>query len=332
MFLFIWLLSNLLHPTYAASYPFGNATVNFETIDSGPITTWALTDKCNKLVARSNKIYHVSDELKYESWLKGSLSSPTETINVSPGWSLNGFHVDDIESKVVIATNAWTDGGSIYNLDGSQQWISTQNYDKQYTVHAVAINGLEIIELVENFGGSGLAHLRKIDFTGSLISQITMPIDYKKMDITPDFQKALVWNSAATVKIFDLTTMTLLHTYSPPVPTPFYLTQKITFSHDSSLALLETSTINPLILINLTTFSDQNIITTTSGIHAAFFLNISLEIVVVFTNFKIYLVNITTGLICEIPKVNINNIDSYFENDFFICNNNVVSQIRITIV
>ena len=332
MFLFIWLLSNLLHPTYAASYPFGNATVNFETIDSGPITTWALTDKCNKLVARSNKIYHVSDELKYESWLKGSLSSPTETINVSPGWSLNGFHVDDIESKVVIATNAWTYGGSIYNLDGSQQRISTQSYDKPYTVHAVAVNGLEIIELVENFGGSGLAHLRKIDFTGSLISEITMPFEYKRMDVTPDFQKALVWNSAATVKIFDLTTMTLLHTYSPPVPCPYYQTQKITFSHDSSLALLETGATNPLIVINISNFSSQNVFSTTSIIYAAFFLSSSLEIIAVFTDLKIYLVNITTAVICEIPKVNVNRIDSYFENDFFICYNNIVKQIRITIV
>ena len=170
MFLFIWLLSTLLHPSSATSYPFGNATVNFMTIDSGPITTGTSSDKCNTLIARSNKIYHVSDELKYESWLKGSLSSPTETINVSPGWTLDGFHVDNIESKVVIATNAWTNGGSIYNLDGSQQWSSTQNYDKSYKVNAAAINGLEIIELVENFGGSGQAHLRKKDFTGSLIS------------------------------------------------------------------------------------------------------------------------------------------------------------------
>ena len=291
-----------------------------------------MTDQCNKLISRSNKIYHVSSELKYESWLKGSLSSPTETINVSPGWSLDGFHVDDIESKVVIATNAWTNGRTIYNLDGSQQRISTQNYDKPYTVHAVAINGLEIIELVENFGGSGLAHLRKIDFTGNLISQITMSIDYKKMDVTPDFQKALVWNYASVVKIFDLTTMTILHTYSPPVLTPYYRTRKITFSHDSSLALLETSDINPIIVINMSTFSDQNVFTTTSIIYTAFFLNSSLEIIAVFTNLKIYLVNITTGLICEIPKVNITTIDSYFENDFFICHNNVVTQIRITIV
>ena len=172
-----------------------------------------MTDQCNKLISRSNKIYHVSSELKYESWLKGSLSSPTETINVTPGWFLDDFNVDIFESKVVIATNAWTDGAIIYNLDGNQQWSSTQNFDKSYKVNAVAINGFEIIELMENYLGSGKAHLRKLDLAGNMIAQVNMTIDYKRMEVTPDFQKALVWNYASTVKIFDLTNMTLLHTY-----------------------------------------------------------------------------------------------------------------------
>ena len=123
-----------------------------------------------------------------------------------------------------------------------------------------------------------------------------MDISFKRMAVTPDFQKACVWNKSAAVNIFDLNTMTLLHTFVPPVPTPVFLTELITFSQDSSLALLETSTYNPLFLINLNTFTSYNVISTTSGIPGAFFLNSSLSIVVVFTDSKFFLVDMARGM------------------------------------
>ena len=121
-----------------------------------------------------------------------------------------------------------------------------------------------------------------MDLTGAFISEVTMDISFKRMAVTPDFQKACAWNKSTAINIFDLKTMTLLHTFVPPVTTPYFLTELITFSQDSSLALLETSTLNPLIMINLKTFTSYNVISTPSGIHGAFFLNSSLSIVVVF--------------------------------------------------
>ena len=127
---------------------------------------------------------------------------------MTPGNILRDFDVDRTESKTLFVTDATLNGGVIYNLDGAHQRSSTQTYDRTLILRSVAINGLEIIELAQNYTGLGKTLLRKIDLAGSKIAEVKMDVSFKKMEVTPDFQKALVWNSSSVVKIFDLNNMT----------------------------------------------------------------------------------------------------------------------------
>ena len=68
---------------------------------------------------------------------------------------------------------------------------------------------------------------------------VALPSNYKEIAVSPDYKLALVLSSWATIKIYNLTSMSLLYVYTPPTtPTMIKITQKITFSGDSSLALI----------------------------------------------------------------------------------------------
>ena len=58
------------------------------------------------------------------------------------------------------------------------------------------------------------------------------------MVVTPDYQKALIWNNITYIRVYDLATMVYLGTLVPTVtPATPWMTQKITFSADSSRAI-----------------------------------------------------------------------------------------------
>ena len=70
-----------------------------------------------------------------------------------------------------------------------------------------------------------------------------------KMVVSPDDKKILLWTDLSTVQLFD-TTLNLLGSHVPPSLPPKFTTRIITFSQDSSLALLETDTHNPIAVLN----------------------------------------------------------------------------------
>ena len=81
-----------------------------------------------------------------------------------------------------------------------------------------------------------------------------MSTSYQKMAVTPDYQKALIWNNITYIRVYNLATMTYLGTLVPTVtPALAWMTQKITFSADSSRAIFETGPYNPIAVFNLDT-------------------------------------------------------------------------------
>ena len=71
-------------------------------------------------------------------------------------------------------------------------------------------------------------------------------------------------------------------------------TQKITFSQDSSLAIIETDNINPLLIYSMTSYSIIHQIPISAQIYEAHFLDSSNELIAVFTNISFIIVNLTT--------------------------------------
>lgn len=79
------------------------------------------------------------------------------------------------------------------------------------------------------------------------------------MAVSPDFLIGIVWTAQSSFAIYNLTNLALINTYNPTVAPTSSVTGKVTFSQDSTLAILETDSFNPIIILNIT--GSANIVT-----------------------------------------------------------------------
>ena len=134
----------------------------------------------------------------------------------------------------------------------------------------MASDGINIYVLVLE---TGITRLKKLNWAGVMINEATMSTAYRKMSVTHDYSKALVWNNVSQVKIYDLASMTLVGFHNPAITPAAWMTQKITISADSSMAIIETGVYNPIVIINLNTCVVEYQITAMAGTLACYFLN-----------------------------------------------------------
>ena len=79
---------------------------------------------------------------------------------------------------------------------------------------------------------------------------------WNNMAFTPDYSMAFIWDYYTNIEVINMTTWQFIQTITlPSTPTIQDSTQMITFSQDSSLAIIESDTYNPIIITNLTTFT-----------------------------------------------------------------------------
>ena len=69
--------------------------------------------------------------------------------------------------------------------------------------------------------------------------------NFNKMSLSPDEQKILVWDDESTVKLID-PALNILHRHTPTSTPNTSCIKIISFNHDSSLAIVETDTFNPI--------------------------------------------------------------------------------------
>ena len=122
-----------------------------------------------------------------------------------------------------------------------------------------------------------------MDHTGTVLVFQNTTLFNKDLVATPDFSKVLVWSDWSTVRIYDTATLSELHS-EPPGITPLTLgvTQKIAISQDSTLAIIETSSYNPIKVLNLTDYTVAYSVPITGTIFSAHFLDSSNTMIVVF--------------------------------------------------
>ncbi len=81
---------------------------------------------------------------------------------------------------------------------------------------------------------------------------------YDYMVVSPDFEYAIIWGNKTNCLIYNLTSMGYLYAYQPPNDPNFLVTQTITFSKNSTLVLIETDRLNPIIILNILPFQIVN--------------------------------------------------------------------------
>ena len=116
MFLFLNLLVVL---TTSDVYTFGNQQVTINTVLSGPIANSSSGDECKKVIARPMQIYHLSSQGKYESWFRGSFTTPHLQKDVLPGSTIYDFDVDPREGEVHLVTSTSSKTYLVYFINSN---------------------------------------------------------------------------------------------------------------------------------------------------------------------------------------------------------------------
>ncbi len=83
---------------------------------------------------------------------------------------------------------------------------------------------------------------------------ISVQKTFSKIVVTPDCKKIMVWSSQTKIQVFRVPDLVTIGLYNPSVLPTIDVTSKITFSHDSSLAIIETDQINPLVVLDMVTY------------------------------------------------------------------------------
>ena len=152
------------------------------------------------------------------------------------------------------------------------------------------------------------------------------------MAITPDYQQALIWNQVSTIKVINLTTMQPTHTETPFPPPPSSTTNKITFSADSSLAIIEMDQHQPTLVLDLRTFLPVHQVSVNESIRGAYFLNNSNRYLFLLLQSSSQLIDLSANISYNLPFIEATAHTSDSNNYLYPCFNNTVSQklLRIT--
>ena len=97
---------------------------------------------------------------------------------------------------------------------------------------------------------------KKIEINGNFLDSLTLPPEFIFMEASPDLQKIAVWTELTEVRFYDIS-FSLIGEYKSDITPEKNSTERVPFSADSSLAVVETGRLNPIAVINLTDFSSN---------------------------------------------------------------------------
>ena len=155
-------------------------------------------------------------------------------------------------------------------------------------------------------------------------------ISYTNLVLSPDSNKILIWTPQSTVRLVDSSTpasLVLQNTWTPQnIPSVPDCTQTISFSQDSSLAIVETDNFNPIAILNTSDLSEVHTIDVFEAVQSAHFVNSSNFFVVIFGETTTFFVDLDTGGQYQLTHIPAKYYTTDLDNHIFTCNNNVIEQ------
>ena len=251
MFLFVF---PLLGIALATTFTYPNHTLTIATSASGTIHNLTSGDQCKKILARDRQIYHLSSEGVYQSWPRGDFSVPSEQLVVYPGGSTRDFDVNQTEEEVSIVTTSNSVGRYKFILNSSFQIVSNASFSQVLSTYETVLNYPYNYALNIGFFFPANTFITKF-LNNGIITTFVIDNTYTHMAFSPDFNFMFTWNPSSTFQVLDGNTLNSILTITPTITPAANSTEKVTFSSDSSLAILETDHYNPIIIYNLTSLS-----------------------------------------------------------------------------
>lgn len=191
---------------------------------------------------RSQQVYHLNTGGVYQSWPTGDFSSYTLVLNSSGLLeSTNGFGVDSTGRSVVFSISALASKVKVTLLNTDYTLNSQTSYGALLSAAPdfVLVQGSYIYTYYISGYDAGKSSMEIVNKSnGNSLTKVNLPTRYQRTTITPDFSQAVAWTTETSMIFYSLPNLVQLGSYSPPITPPTGATGKITFSFDSSLALL----------------------------------------------------------------------------------------------
>ena len=144
--------------------------------------------------------------------------------------------------------------------------------------------------------------------------------------LSPDGSKLVILDPFSNVFVYSFSNFALLHKFTPQnnVTSPG-ITEKVTFNAASTLIVIETDNINPIMIMNLTSFATVYIAYINDVILSALFFNKTDRYLLVLGNSSNYMIDLTTSIVYQETAVISNSISgSSFNNKVYVCHNNSI--------
>lgn len=192
------------------------------------------------MIATPNMLHHINTGQTYEGFLNGQLGGPVisvPTVISSPEYLVD-MGVDPVKKVVVfLASGAINIQVYSYNL-GASTITQYAYFTTASPPTGVAIHGTSIYLITQVVGTNSRTKLEVLDFSGSSLQLPANLLGIYRHSITHDFSLGFFWTATTTIKVVNMSDLSTVHDWSPPNPVTADITSKITFSLDSSLAII----------------------------------------------------------------------------------------------
>lgn len=241
--------------------------------------------------------------------------------------TITTFDVTRAENTAIFISNMPTENGLIWDINGNTKLISyLQNLTISPAPLAVQKNH-NIIAVLTDAGG-GLSQILVYDqLTEASFLGTSFPNTFRRMTSNPNFNKIIVWSEWSEVTALRTSDLNNVSHWVPPAtPLLANCTQKIIFSSDSSLMIVETDQYNPLVVLNTSNFQEVYSVVINDSIKEAHFLNSSNNFLIVSAQSSVIIVDLATSVQYPIPATASDCMDADNQNNFFTCSNNIIKQ------
>ena len=191
----------------------------------------------------------------FQSAIKGSIGVHTniQQLNITI-YSIIDFDVSTSELNTIFGTTDTLFNFYVYQLLGPLYSLGFQIKFTSTLIPAnVFISSGKIWTLTVAVGLTSMVQIYD-ETTGMPINGTSISIDYTKMRVNSAYTIAAIWSDSSAVILMNMTDLTIFTTLIPSNSPLFPVTETITFSQDSLLAIIETDHLNPIIVVDLTNF------------------------------------------------------------------------------
>ena len=254
--MFFYLLPLLLSIANSSNYAFEDAIIRFNTVSSSPILNYTTaSDTCGKLVLWLDQVYHIITTNVFQSALKNRLSNHTGVVNITTVYDVIDFSIAASEMRLYVATTDPINAIRVYRIDQLSHAVNHLfNFASPLIPSHIFYSGNKLwISSIDTLNSQTIfQRLERLD--GTLLNETTIPGIYHKITANRILTIAAMVNANSEVLFIDMATYQNLYFWSPPVAPPVNVTQSISFSRNSLVAIIETDHYNPVTILDLTTF------------------------------------------------------------------------------